>query len=64
MTLDIGGSMILDWHLTKEEYEAEINDFLYGITVTEGREELTEDELQHLKDLYESKQIAPSIYDL
>lgn len=53
MTLDTEKFMALKWHLTKEEIKAEINDFLYGIEVIEGRNELTNEEIKHLLDLYE-----------
>lgn len=53
MTLDMEKFMALKWHLTKEEIKAEINDFLYGIEVIEGRNELTDQEIKHLLDLYE-----------
>lgn len=54
---------MLEYRLTREEWDAEISDFLYGIFEVDHRE-MTEEDHQHLKDMQYVKQFAPSVYDL
>lgn len=53
---------MLEYKLSKEEWDAEINDFLYGIEIYEKRD-LEQEEINHLQDMNYCKSIAWSIYE-
>lgn len=52
---------MLNYNLCKEEWEAEIDDFIYGIQIYEKRD-LDQEELNHLQDMIDCENISWSIY--
>lgn len=53
---------MLEERLSKEEWEAEINDFLYGIEIYENGQ-MDQQQINHLEDMNYCKHAAWSIYE-
>ena len=53
---------MLEYKLSKEEWDAEINDFLYGIEMYENGE-MDQEQINHLKDMNYCRSMAWSIYE-